>query len=98
MTAEPRHYDLLRKPVVTEKSTALAVNNALVFEVAMDTDKPAIREAVEKVFEVKVEGVNTLVRKGKRKRFRGRPGRCRNRKMAIVTLRKGHSIDFSAGA
>ncbi len=96
MSAEPRHYDILRRPVITEKSTNLSENNALVFEVAMGAGKPEIREAVEQVFGVKVRRVNTLIRKGKRKRFRGTLGRCRNWKKAVVTLEEGHSIDFSS--
>ena len=96
MTATSRHYDLLRNPVVTEKSTLLSAYNSLVFEVSMDATKPQIREAVESVFGVKVVKVNTSIRKGKATRFRGRRGRQRDRKHAVVTLAEGHSIDFSS--
>ena len=98
MSAEPRHYDILRRPVITEKSTNLSENNALVFEVAVDSTKPEIREAVEAVFGVKVVSVNTNIRKGKATRFRGRRGRRRDRKHAVVTLAEGNSIDFSSSA
>lgn len=97
MTAEAKHYDVLRKPVTTEKSVSLSVNNGLVFEVAMDASKPLIRESVEKVFGVKVKTVNTLVRKGQMRRFRRHQGRMRDRKLAFVILAEGHAIDFSAG-
>ena len=72
------------------------MNNALVFEVAIDASKPEIREAVESVFGVKVVGVNTCIRKGKATRFRGHRGRRRDRKHAVVTLAEGNSIDFSS--
>ncbi len=98
MNATTRHCDVLRKPVVSEKSTQLSENNSLMFEVAMDSDKAEIREAVEALFGVKVVSVNTHIRKGKRVRFRGRPGRRRDRKHAVVRLAEGHSIDFYAGA
>lgn len=97
MSAENRHFDLLRKPITTEKSVSLSSHNGLAFEVAMDATKPQIREAVEKVFGVKVKAVNTLIRKGQIRRFRRHEGRMRNRKLAFVTLVEGHSIDFSVG-
>ena len=96
MSATARQYDLLRRRVVTEKSTLLSMNNSLVFEVAVDATKPEIREAVESVFGVKVVSVNTSNRKGKTTRFRGRRGRRRHRKHAVVTLAEGNSIDFSS--
>ena len=96
MTATSRHFDLLRRTVVTEKATLLSQYNSLMFEVAMDASKPEIRAAVESVFGVKVKRVNTSIRKGKNTRFRGRPGRRRDRKHAVVTLAEGHSIDFSS--
>ncbi len=98
MNATTRHYDLLRSRVVTEKSTLLSMNNALVFEVATDATKPEIREAVEAVFGVKVVSVNTSIRKGKATRFRGHRGRRRDRKHAVVTLAEGNSIDFSSSS
>lgn len=98
MSPTTRHYDLLRRRVITEKSTLLSMNNSLVFEVAVDAKKPEIREAVEAVFGVKVVSVNTSIRKGKSTRFRGRQGRRRDRKHAVVTLAEGNSIDFSSSA
>ncbi len=97
MTAEAKHYDVLRRPVTTEKSVSVSNQGGLVFEVAMDATKPQIRESIEKVFEVKVKDVNTLIRKGQKRRFRRHEGRMRNRKLAYVTLAEGHAIDFSAG-
>ena len=88
-------YDIIRGPVITEKSTALSERNQVVFRVAIDATKPAIKAAVEGLFGVKVLGVNTLVQKGKTKRFRGRPGRRSDMKKAFVTLAEGQSIDFT---
>ena len=98
MTAKPEHYDLIKKPVITEKSTLAAeTSNAATFIVAMDATKPQIKEAVEKLFDVKVKSVNTLVRKGKVKRFKGTVGKQSDVKKAIVTLAEGHSLDVSTG-
>lgn len=97
MSAEARHFDIVRRPLVTEKSVGVAAHNRVVFEVAMKASKPLIREAVEKIFGVKVRRVNTLVRKGRIRRFRRHAGRMRDRKLAMITLVEGHSIDFSAG-
>jgi len=97
MTAKPAHYDLIRKPVITEKATAASEHGAVVFQVAMTATKPEIKEAVEAVFGVKVKAVNTTVTKGKAKRFRGRPGERSDRKKAYVTLEEGHTIDVSTG-
>lgn len=96
MTTEA-HYDVIRKPVITEKSTRLAENNAVVFKVRLDSTKDEIKAAVEALFSVKVEKVNTLVVKGKIKRFRGTPFRRSDEKKAIVTLAEGHSIDVTTG-
>ena len=97
MTAKPEHYDVVRRPVITEKATMASEANAVVFEVAIDATKPAIREAVEALFDVKVKNVNTLIQKGKRKMFRGRPGRRSDFKKAVVTLEEGHMIDVMTG-
>lgn len=97
MTSRAELYDVIRKPIVTEKSTMASEQNALVFEVKMDATKPLIREAVETLFNVKVKAVNTTVAKGKVKRFRGRPGRRNDVKKAYVTLEEGHMIDVTTG-
>ena len=94
---DPRHYDVIVAPVVTEKATMASEHNKVVFKVASKATKPQIKEAVEKLFDVKVKSVNTLVRKGKEKRFRGRLGRQGDTKRAIVTLADGHSIDVTTG-
>ena len=91
------HYDTIVAPVITEKSTLASENNQVVFKVADDATKPQIKEAVEALFNVKVASVNTLVRKGKVKRFRGIRGRQRDFKKAIVTLAEGHAIDVTTG-
>ncbi len=96
-TVKPEHYDILRRPIVTEKSTLASEHNAVVFEVSIDANKPQIKEAVEALFKVEVAKVNTLVTKGKRKMFRGRPGQRSDVKKAIVTLREGHAIDVTTG-
>ncbi len=91
------HYDTIIAPVITEKSTMASENNQVVFKVAGTATKPEIKAAVEALFNVKVNGVNTLVRKGKQKRFRGIVGRQKDFKKAIVTLVEGHSIDVTTG-
>ena len=95
--AAPRHYDAILAPLITEKATLLSEQNKVVFRVALDADKDAIAEAVETLFKVQVVKVNTLVQKGKTKRFRGRPGRRVDIKKAIVTLKEGQSIDITTG-
>ncbi len=92
-----RHYDVIVSPVITEKSTLVSDHNQVVFNVARDASKPEIKAAVEALFNVKVTAVNTLVRKGKVKRFRGIVGRQSNVKKAIVTLAEGQSIDVGTG-
>jgi large subunit ribosomal protein L23 len=92
-----RHYDVIVSPVVTEKSTMASERNQVVFRVAKKATKPEIKAAVEALFGVKVTGVNTLVRKGKVKRFRGTIGRQGDVKKAVVTLADGHSIDIATG-
>ena len=98
MSAKAEHYDVIRKPIITEKATlAGETANAFVFEVAMDANKPQIKEAVENLFDLKVKAVNTTVTKGKHKRFRGRLGTRADVKKAYVTLEAGNSIDVSTG-
>jgi large subunit ribosomal protein L23 len=97
MSPKPEHYDIIRRPIITEKATMASEHNAVVFEVAIAATKPAIREAVESLFGVKVKAVNTLRTEGKLKRFRGRPGRRNETKKAYVTLEEGHSIDVATG-
>ncbi len=90
-------YQIIRNPVITEKATTLSERNQVVFRVALDASKPEIKAAVEGLFGVKVTGVNTLVQKGKTKRFKGRPGQRSDVKKAFVTLAEGQSIDFTTG-
>ena len=97
MSASPKHYDTIRRPIITEKATMASEANAVVFEVAKDASKTEIREAVEALFGVKVKAVNTVVAKGKTKRFRGRPGVRADRKKAYVTLEDGNAIDVTTG-
>ena len=97
MTVKPQHYDVIVKPVITEKATTASEANAVVFQVRMDSNKPQIKEAVESLFGVKVKAVNTTVTKGKHKRFRGRPGTRSDVKKAYVTLEDGNTIDVSTG-
>lgn len=92
-----RMYDIVREPVITEKSTMASEHNQVVFRVPLEASKPEIRIAVEKLFEVKVTDVNTLRQKGKVKRFRGVRGRRNDVKKAYVTLAEGHSIDVTTG-
>lgn len=97
MSMDPRHYDVIIAPVITEKSTNLSEQNKVVFKVAMTATKPQIKTAVEKLFDVKVKAVNTSVLKGKTKVFRGIRGRRTDVKKAIVTLEEGHAIDVTTG-
>ena len=92
-----RHYDVIVAPHITEKATLLSENNAVVFKVAGDTTKPQIKAAVEALFDVKVKGVNTLVQKGKVKRWKGKPYTRNDVKKAVVTLAEGQSIDVTTG-
>ncbi len=91
------HYDVIRRPVITEKSTTASEHGKVVFMVAPDASKPQIKAAVEALFKVKVTAVNTLNRKGKSKRFRGVLGRQSDSKRAIVTLAEGQTIDVTTG-
>ena len=94
---DARHYDVITAPHITEKSTLASENNAVVFKVSGDATKPQIKEAVEAIFGVSVIGVNTLVMKGKTKRWKGKPYKRTDQKKAIVTLKDGDSIDVTSG-
>jgi large subunit ribosomal protein L23 len=91
------HYDVIVRPVITEKSTAASEHNKVIFIVVPDATKPQIKAAVESLFKVKVTAVNTLNRKGKNRRFRGIKGRTSDTKRAIVTLAEGPRIDVTTG-
>ena len=97
MSAKADHYDVIVKPVITEKATMASEANAVVFEVSIDANKPQIKEAVEGLFGVKVKAVNTTITKGKTKRFRGVRGRRKDVKKAYVTLEEGNTIDVTTG-
>ena len=97
MSLDPRHYDVIVSPVITEKATALSEQNKVVFKVRSNATKPQIKEAVEKLFDVKVKSVNTLVTKGKVKMFRGTRGQRSDVKKAVVTLEEGQTIDVTTG-
>ncbi|SMX25441.1 50S ribosomal protein L23 [Boseongicola aestuarii] len=97
MSAKTEHYDVVRKPIITEKTTMASENGAVVFEVAIDANKPQIKEAVEGLFGVKVKAVNTTITKGKVKRFRGQLGKRKDVKKAYVTLEEGNTIDVTTG-
>ncbi|WP_428490715.1 50S ribosomal protein L23 [Rhodopila sp.] len=90
-------YQIIRGPLITEKMTLLSENNQVGFKVATDASKPEIAAAIETLFSVNVLSVNTLIQKGKTKRFKGRPGVRSDVKKAIVTLAPGQSIDFTSG-
>lgn len=92
-----RHYDVVLAPHITEKSTLVSEQNAVVFKVANDATKPEIKAAVEALFNVSVTGVNTIVQKGKTKRWKGTPYKRTDIKKAIVTLKDGDSIDVTTG-
>ena len=97
MSKDVRHYDVIVAPVITEKATFASELNKVVFKVRKDATKPQIKAAVEGLFDVKVESVNTLVRKGKTKIFRGTRGQQSDVKKAVVTLAEGHRIDVTTG-
>ncbi len=97
MSVKPEHYDVIVKPIITEKATMASEGGAVVFQVAKDATKPQIKEAVEAVFGVKVKAVNTAITKGKAKKFRGRPGERSDVKKAYVTLEEGSTIDVTSG-
>ncbi len=97
MSSKAEQYDVIRKPIITEKATMASESNAVVFEVAIDANKPQIKEAVESLFNVKVKAVNTSITKGKVKRFKGQLGKRKDVKKAYVTLEEGNTIDVSTG-
>jgi large subunit ribosomal protein L23 len=94
---DARHYDVIVAPHITEKATLLSENNAVVFKVATTASKPQIKEAVEALYDVKVTGVNTIVQKGKSKRWKGKPYKRSDIKKAVVTLAEGQMIDITDG-
>ncbi len=94
---DARHYDVILAPHITEKSTLASENNAVVFKVANDATKPQIKEAVEAIYNKKVAGVNTIVVKGKSKRWKGKPYKRSDFKKAVVTLAEGEMIDITTG-
>jgi len=96
-TSDPRHYDVIVAPVITEKASMASEDKKAVFKVAKHATKPQIKEAVENLFDVKVKRVNTLTRPGKVKVFKNRVGRQSDVKRAIVTLEEGHRIDVTTG-
>jgi large subunit ribosomal protein L23 len=95
---DARHYDVIVAPHITEKATLLSEHNAVVFKVAKTASKPEIKAAIEAIFDVSVVGVNTIVQKGKTKRWKGAPYQRSDMKKAIVTLAEGQSIDVTEGA
>ena len=97
VAVDNRHYDIVLAPHITEKSTMLSEHNSVVFKVAGTASKPEIKAAVEALFDVTVTGVNTLVQKGKTKRWKGKPYRRSDVKKAVVTLAEGQSIDVTTG-
>jgi large subunit ribosomal protein L23 len=96
-TSDPRHYEVILSPVITEKATLASEQSQVMFKVARGATKPQIKEAVEKLFDVKVKSVNTHIRKGKVKAFKGTVGEQSPTKRAIVTLQEGHTIDVTTG-
>ena len=96
-TIDPRHYDVIIAPVITEKATTASEHSKVVFKVNRNATKPQIKEAVEKLFDVKVKRVNTLIRGGKVKAFKGKLGEQQSTKRAIVTLEEGQKIDVTTG-
>jgi large subunit ribosomal protein L23 len=97
MTNDPTHYDTIVRPIITEKATQASEQNKVVFRVAIDATKPQIKAAVEKIFDVKVIAVNTMITKGKKKVFKGRAGQRSDVKKAVVTLAEGQTLDVMSG-
>ena len=97
MRLDDNVYDVIRRPIITEKATNASETGAVVFEVSMVATKKDIKKAVEQLFKVKVKGVNTLITKGKSKRFKGKMGKRKNIKKAYVMLEDGNTIDVSTG-
>jgi large subunit ribosomal protein L23 len=96
-TVDARHYDVIIAPHITEKSTLASEQNAVVFKVARDATKPQIKEAIEAIYDKKVVSVNTLIAKGKTKRWKGKAYQRSDVKKAIVTLAEGEMIDITSG-
>jgi large subunit ribosomal protein L23 len=96
-TSDPRHYEVILSPVITEKATIASEHSQVMFRVARNATKPQIKEAGEKLFDVKVKAVNTHIRKGKVKAVKGRVGVQSPTKRAIVTLQEGFTIDVTTG-
>jgi large subunit ribosomal protein L23 len=96
-TNDPRHYDVILAPVITEKATNASEHSKVIFKVALTATKPQIKEAVDRLFDVKVKSVNTLRRRGKWKAFKGRFGQQSTTKRAVVTLEEGQRIDVTTG-
>lgn len=92
-----RMYEIVRSPVITEKSTIISEFNQVSFQVPLSATKPEIRAAIEGLFDVKVTSVNTLRQQGKIKRFRGKLGKRNETKKAVITLAEGNTIDITAG-
>ncbi len=97
MTTKRTAYDVIVAPVITEKSTLVSEANQVIFKVARHATKPEIKAAIESLFGVKVKSVNTIVRKGKKRAFRGIVALLSDTKRAVVTLEDGHSIDVTTG-
>ena len=95
--SKEHYYDIIKSPAITEKGTMVSASNTVVFNVALGATKPAIKKAVEGLFGVKVKSVNTLVRKGKTRRFKGRAGTLSDVKRAYVTLEEGQRLDVTTG-
>ena len=91
------NYDVIRRPIITEKATLASEVGGVVFEVSMKSNKTQIKKAVEELFKVRVKAVNTSISKGKRKRFRGQMGKQRDIKRAYVMLEDGNTIDVTTG-
>ena len=92
-----KFYDLIKKPIITEKATSLSNNSQVIFSVPMAASKSIVKQAVEKLFGVNVKKINMLVSKGKTKRFKGKMGKRKNEKKAIISLEKGQKIDITTG-
>jgi len=92
-----KFYDLIKKPIITEKGTLLSNNSQIIFSVPMDTNKTIVKKAVEKLFGVNVKKINIVISKGKTKRFKGRKGKRKDEKKAIISLEKGQKIDITTG-
>ncbi|MAI97895.1 MAG: 50S ribosomal protein L23 [Rhodobacteraceae bacterium] len=97
MKKQSDKYDIIRRPIITEKATMASESGTLAFEVSMGCNKSDIKDAIESLFSVKVKSVNTLILKGKLKRFRGQLGRRRDMKKAYITLEDGNTIDINSG-